>query len=158
MCLKMFYSSNTFSFKWNGKKSNNIINNKPHCVPPISQAVLTWSGHAPSYCHRILPPPLLQFFLHLLHFGWVESPQAALPWRVPLLVLNFLEALVQGEVVTDWVLPAIGCCLIEQKWNLRPGRILPLYMQDMLSCKGTKSLKGSGLWKVVSVCKLWKDV
>lgn len=41
----------------------------------------------------------------------VDAPQGPLADALPLVFLHFLETLVEGEVVTNRVLPACGCVL-----------------------------------------------
>lgn len=81
------------------------------------QFFLTWVSHAAADGWKVLALPLLHLFLHLVNFGWVQCPQTALAWRAARLVLHFLKAFVQGQVVPDWVLPSIRCSLLEEEWH-----------------------------------------
>ena len=78
-----------------------------HGFTQVTCRVLTWSGHALADCQRIFAAPLVQFLLHLLHLGWVQRPKAALSGGVSTLVLHFLKALVQRQVMTNGVLPSV---------------------------------------------------
>lgn len=70
---------------------------------------LTWVGHAVADGSQVLAFPLLHLFLHLVDLGWVEGPQTALTsgGGASLLVLFLLKALVQRQVVSHRVLPAV---------------------------------------------------
>ena len=59
--------------------------------------------------HRILAGPLADLLVHLGHLLRVHGPEAALPLVRPVhgRLFNLLEAFVEGEVVTDRVLPAV---------------------------------------------------
>lgn len=76
---------------------------------------LTGVGHAAADGWQVLALPLLHLLLHLVDFGRVQSPQAALARRAARLVLHLLEALVEGQVVSDRVLPAVRRSLSAQQ-------------------------------------------
>lgn len=63
--------------------------------------------HAPANSQGVFAAPLVKLVLHLLHLGWVESPEATFTRSAPVLVLHLLKALVEGEVVPHRVLPSI---------------------------------------------------
>lgn len=75
-------------------------------------APLTRVGHAAADGWQVLALPLLHLLLHLVDFGRVQRPQAALARRAARLVLHLLKALVQGQVVSDRVLPAVRRSLL----------------------------------------------
>ena len=63
--------------------------------------------------HRVLPRPLLDLLVHLVHLGRVHGPEAAFSLVRPRHdgLIDLLEALVKGEVVAHRVFPAGGCRL-----------------------------------------------
>lgn len=69
---------------------------------------LTGVSHAAADGREVLSLPLLHLLLHLVDLGWVQRPQAALAGGAARLVFHLLEALVQGQVVSDRVLPSVG--------------------------------------------------
>ena len=78
------------------------------CVCVEGRPGLTRVGHAPVDGSQVLPLPLVHLFLHLVDAGQVQGPQAALARRPAHLVLHLLKALVQRQVVSHRVLPAVG--------------------------------------------------
>lgn len=90
----------------------------------LQRGVLTWVGHAALDGRQVLPLPLLHLLLHPLDLGRVQRPEAALAGGAPALVLHLLEALVQGEVVADRVLPAVGSRLQGRRGGSGPAALL----------------------------------
>ena len=68
--------------------------------------VHTWIGHAFPYCNQIFLVPFGDFFIHFLHLVRVHCPEAALArvGTICVRILNLLEALIQGEVVSHGIL------------------------------------------------------
>lgn len=92
------------------KKDHETITERAHGEVP-GFLLLTRVSHAAPDSRQVFTLPLLHLLLHLVDLGRVQSPQAALPGRAAHLVLHFLEAFVQRQVVPHGVLPAVGCRL-----------------------------------------------
>lgn len=67
----------------------------------------TRSCHAPANSQGVFAAPLVKLILHLLHLGWIKSPEATFTRSAPIFVLHLLKTLVQREVVPHRVLPSI---------------------------------------------------
>ena len=65
--------------------------------------------HRLLYGHWVLAGPLLHLLVHLGDLLGVHRPQTAFPLVCPVgaRLLNLLEALVEGKIVPDRVLPTI---------------------------------------------------
>lgn len=95
---------------------------------------LTWPRHAAANRDGVFASPLVQLLTHLLHLGWIESPQAAFTRRVSALVLYLDKALVEGEVVAHRVLPSIRSCLMMDRVGQR------------MQCKDQQTLFWNNKW------------
>ena len=80
-----------------------------HHLAPLQRLQRVGIVHRLLDGHRILAGPLADLLVHLGHLLRVHGPEAALPLVRPVhgRLFNLLEAFVEGEVVTDRVLPAV---------------------------------------------------